>query len=486
MLNTTPNNTIAWKELSACFESGQDRKLASAFSSICYRFNSLFTPFNFSLKSFCTLKNFRRNLKITGFFSRFLVLISLGYIWSFSVLAEDIKPTEEVEPTEEVTLKKEDSWYSDFKVLPFGFVSDSIGNSIGAAGVLKGVGQPQAALLGATFVSDKGSYMTSFGAYNYELNNRWLFDFDAYLGEFKDYDYYFGHATRNNSSRHESVETDGKESRLRMKFHYVLPIGLGKEQAAQASYSPLRDITGMNPIDSGVTTINFTPFYRARKLDDSDDVGFEEDESTWGVIFGLDWDNRDSVRNTTKGSHTLVNFTYAPDMGNDDYWSTWEFQNSQYFDIGSLGNIFNKQVIAFDFYTAGSPSWDKGSDGEHRPPEYAGVRLGGLYRQRGFTSGRFTGRAAINYSLEYRVMPDWQPLQNWPVFDWYNVPWWQWVLFADVGRVADDYDISDLHQNMQTSFGGGVRFQVENIVIRTEVAWADNDNMFRIMVNQPF
>lgn len=379
--------------------------------------------------------------------------------------------------------KKDDSWYSDFKVVPFGFISDSIGNSIGAAGLLKGVGQPQAALLGAAFVSDKGSYVTYLGEYNYQLSDRWLVDSDAYLAQFNDYNYYLGEATRNHSDFDDYVETDGRESRIQAKFRYVLPLGLGKEQAAKASYSPRRTITGMTPWDSGVTTLGIAPFYKTRKLDDID---YDEADSTWGATFSVDWDNRDSTRNTTQGSHTIFNYTYAPDLGNDESWSTWEFQNSQYFDIGSLGNLFNKQVIAFDFYTAGTPSWEQGSDGKHRPPEYAGVRLGGLYRQRGFSSGRFTGRAAINYSLEYRVMPDWQPLQNWPVFDWYNVPWWQWVLFTDVGRVADDYDLAELHENMQVSYGGAVRFQVEGVVVRAEMAWGDEESMFRVMVNQPF
>ena len=379
--------------------------------------------------------------------------------------------------------EKDDSWYSDFKVVPFGFISDSIGNSIGAAGLLKGVGQPQAALLGAAFVSDKGSYVTYLGGYNYQLSDRWLVDSDAYLAQFKDYNYYLGEATNNDSDFDDYVETDGRESRIQAKFRYVLPFGLGKEEAAKASYSPHRDIKGMTPWDSGVTTLGVAPFYKTRKLDDID---YDEDESTWGAIFSLDWDNRDNTRNTTRGSHTIFNYTYAPDIGNDESWSTWEFQNSQYFDIGPLGNLFNKQVIAFDFYTAGTPGWNNGSDGEHRPPEYAGVRLGGLYRQRGFSSGRFTGRAAVNYSLEYRVMPDWQPLQNWPVFDWYKVPWWQWVLFTDVGRVADEYDVSELHENMQVSYGGAVRIQVEGVVVRAEMAWGDEESMFRVMVNQPF
>lgn len=39
---------------------------------------------------------------------------------------------------------------------------------------------------------------------------------------------------------------------------------------------------------------------------------------------------------------------------------------------------------------------------------------------------------------------------------------------------------------MKWSAGGAVRFQVEGIVVRTEISWGSEDNLFRVMVNQPF
>ncbi len=145
-------------------------------------------------------------------------------------------------------------------------------------------------------------------------------------------------------------------------------------------------------------------------------------------------------------------------------------------------------MFAFNVYTADTPSWNNtdAEHGYHRPPEYAGVKLGGLYRLRSYQTGRFVGRSAISYSAEYRVMPEWQPLGDWPVFNWYDVPWWQWVAFADVGRVADSYNVSELHSSMKWSAGGAVRFQVEGVVVRTEMAWGNEESIFRVMVNQPF
>lgn len=161
--------------------------------------------------------------------------------------------------------------------------------------------------------------------------------------------------------------------------------------------------------------------------------------------------------------------------------------NSQYWDIGPLNDFFNKQVLAFSVYTADTPTWNNCSNNQcQRPPEYESVKLGGLFRLRSFTAGRFHGRSAISYTAEYRVMPEWQPLGSWPVFSLYNVPWWQWVAFTDVGRVADEYNLKTLHEDMKWSAGGAIRFQVEGVVVRTEVAWGSEDSIFRVMVNQPF
>lgn len=81
------------------------------------------------------------------------------------------------------------------------------------------------------------------------------------------------------------------------------------------------------------------------------------------------------------------------------------------------------------------------------------------------------------------MIPEWQPLSEWSAFNWYNVPWWQWVAFAVVGRVADSYNLSELHSDMKWSAGGAVRFQVEGVVVQTEMAWGSEESTFRVMVN---
>lgn len=45
-------------------------------------------------------------------------------------------------------------------------------------------------------------------------------------------------------------------------------------------------------------------------------------------------------------------------------------------------------------------------------PDYYGAKLGGFYRMRGFDSRRFHDKAGIYYSVEYRMIPQWQPLKE--------------------------------------------------------------------------
>ncbi|WP_375751619.1 BamA/TamA family outer membrane protein [Vibrio sp. HN007] len=375
------------------------------------------------------------------------------------------------------------SWDHETAFVPFFYTSDSMGFTLGAAGLVKGVGQPQAGILGIGLYSDKGSHLSYFSGVNYQLGDSWLLGADGYSAKFVEFDYFLGEQGGNASSANQTTITDGRESNYRLSFRYVLPIGNAKNSGADAALQSSRIITGKTPFESGVTTFELQPFYSSRDLS----INYDEPEESWGVSFELDWDNRNDVRNPTKGSRTRLNMTYSPEYKADSGWTKLEFENSHYWDIGKLDDVFDKQVLAFSFYTADTPNWgDCNSQECHRPPEYERVMLGGLYRLRSYGSGRFHGRSAIHYSTEYRVMPDWQPLGEWPVFNFYDVPWWQWVGFLDVGRVADEYNLKTLHTDMRWSAGGAIRFQVEGIVVRTEMAWGQEESMFRVMVNQPF
>ncbi|KIF50856.1 BamA/TamA family outer membrane protein [Vibrio owensii] len=379
----------------------------------------------------------------------------------------------------QIVAKEKDSAF-----VPFYFSTDTMGSTIGLAGVAKGVGQPQAALFGMGLYSEKDSYVGFLSAFNYALSSNLLFSTQMYQARFNDNPYYLDNQGSNNSSTEDKTITNGDEENYKLEFKYLLPWGNVREHGLLGAFQPVRDVSFASPVDSGVSSIIFTPFYSSRELDIYND---KKEEAT-GFSLTFDWDNRDSVRNTTRGSHTSFDLTTgAESLQSEDLWLKWEFQNSQYYSLGPLGDWFDQQVLAFDFYTADTPTWNK-CDGLMcaRPPEQEQVRLGGLYRLRGYTAGRYHGRSAIHYSAEYRVLPDWQPLDDIPLINYYDLPWWQWVAFVEVGRVADDYDLKTLHEDMKWNVGGAVRFQVEGIVVRAEMAKGADEGTFRVMINQPF
>lgn len=371
----------------------------------------------------------------------------------------------------------------DSAFVPFYFSTETMGNTFGVAGVAKGVGQPQAALFGTALYSDKDSYVVFLSAFNYALSQNLLFSTQMYQARFNDNPYYLGDQGSNDSSDLDKTITDGYEQNYQAEFKYLLPWGNVAEHGLLGAFQPIKDVSFASPLESGVSSIIFTPFYTSRELKD-----LNETEEATGFNLSFDWDNRDSTRNPTKGSHSLLKLTTgSDDWSEGDPWFKWTFQNSQYYALGPLGDWFDQQVLAFDFYTADTPTWNNCSGQEcARPPETEQARLGGLYRLRGYTGGRFHGRSAVHYSAEYRVLPDWQPLEDIPLINYYDLPWWQWVAFAEVGRVADEYDVKTLHTDMKWSLGGAVRFQVEGIVVRAELARGGDEGTFRVMVNQPF
>lgn len=365
----------------------------------------------------------------------------------------------------------------DSAFLPFYFSTETLGNTVGIAGVAKGVGQPQAALFGAALYTDKKSYVTFLSAFNYALTDQLLVSSQLYKAQFNQNPYYIGDQGNNDSVASDKTITNGLEQNYEVEFKYLLPWGNVAQNGLLGVFQPIRDVSFASPLESGVSSISLTPFYSSRRLDINNTT-----EKSTGFELILDWDNRDSVRNPTKGSHTALTTTVgAQSWQSEDRWTKVEFQNSQYYALGPLGDLFDQQVLAFDFYTADTPNWNN-----ERPPEQEQVSLGGLYRLRGYTSGRFHGRSAVHYSAEYRVIPEWQPLDEIPLINYYDLPWWQWVFFAEAGRVADQYDLKTLHKDMKWNLGGAVRFQVEGIVVRAEYAQGADEGTFRVMINQPF
>ncbi|MCP4450690.1 MAG: hypothetical protein GY809_04460 [Planctomycetes bacterium] len=149
-----------------------------------------------------------------------------------------------------------------------------------------------------------------------------------------------------------------------------------------------------------------------------------------------------------------------------------------------------QRVLAFNAWLSDVPTWqlktvDNHIMTDHAPPYYEGSTLGGFDRMRAFPDNRFHDRSAAYYSAGYRAIPDWNSLEN---LSWLpvNVNWWQWVIYGEVGRVAGNLNLRELHEDMKWDVGAGIRVFSEGSVGRLSVAVSRKDVALLVMFGHPF
>lgn len=415
--------------------------------------------------------------------TRFLLLMAT---LSAGVVANELQMVDTAISVESVEPLLSADKAAEFVTVPLIFSTETLSTAFGGAGVVKHAGQAQAAALGIGLYTSNDSWVTYLGLFNYQIPTwqQWLFSAEGYQAHYQEGIYYVPVEDLVNPGVEDTdrVISVGDEAFYRLHMKYVLPIGHGAQGAAR-SLIPVKDNISWNPMVSGITSVRLTPFLRRQTLELYDDLP----DSTQGFELLFNWDNRDNGNGSHLGGQT--SFTLSRDFGSGtrSSWTTWEFEQSAFVPLGD-NSWFHQQVLAFNFYLADTPTWDsQNSDGTyHRPPSFAGVSLGGFERLRGYSSRQFAGRSAVDYALEYRVQPHWQPLQNWPVFNLYQVPWWEWVVFAEAGKVTQNFDLNELHQEMKWIYGVAARFEIEQVVVRTEFAFGGDESQVWVMVNQPF
>lgn len=421
-------------------------------------------------------------------FAAFFLLVLLAVVSSFG---------------QEVRVGPEGEVSQQTLSLPYAFYNDSFGFAVGYVYGVVGRPQKQATLLTTVMAGTKGSALGFLLGRDLQMPRveRLFLDPVISVGYFKDNEVYIDgnpdfpneRAGSNDSDTDNFVEGDGWDNFFRLKFKYLLPIGAGRDEII-ATFKIKDGLleagstggTSINPFKSGRNFLELRPFYRSQQID-GDDV--DETIKTNGLDFSVFLDNRDFWANPSKGFG--LRGKVSRDFGwfdSSDSWTNAEGELDVYIPF-QLGTWLKQGVVALDYWTSYSPTWDEQPDGtiDNRPPSYTGSTLGGLWRLRGYPSQRFNDKAAIYYAAELRLIPRWNPFNRWDWLQKYvGIQWLQFAPFVEVGRVAPSWNLETLHSDMKWSVGLGLRAWAKGIVVRIDSAVSEEDFKVQMMVAQPF
>jgi hypothetical protein len=387
--------------------------------------------------------------------------------------------------------------------LPYGFWNESFGAAAAYVYAVNGYPQPQSALLGTLMAGTEGSAMGLIMGQNIRLFGveRLFFDPILSIGYYRDIDAYVDgnpnfpteRAGSNDSHRDDFISGSGSDIFFRFRFKYLLPIGSGREDVLPAYRFDAGLLTdgasgaaAWNPLTSGRTFLELRPFYRTQNIDNDE---LNEEQNTNGLELNVLWDNRDYPNSPARGNALSLKATRDWGVANSSAsWTNYSLEYDHYWPLREVAG-FRESVLAVDFWTSYSPTWEVQPDGTvaHNPPAFSGATLGGLFRMRAYPTQRFSDRAAAYYAAELRMIPKWNFFDR---FAWVQervgVEWIQLVGFGEVGRVAPSYNIRELHRDMRWDAGIGLRIWAKGLVARVDVAYSDEGVGVQMMVGQPF
>ena len=393
---------------------------------------------------------------------------------------------------------------SEYNWLPYAFYTKSLGLTFGVGGGKTAFPQEQSSVLGTLAFGTKGTYFFAGGVTDLRVpgTKRLFLDFMFSSGYYVDDTIYINgnpefrneRAGSNESSKENFVEETFWDSWAELRFFYLLPFGHGKDTIIN-KYAINNGIlksgaTGgdsWNPLKSGKTYLHVTPAWRNQTLDlDSNITG-----DTLNVKVGLEYNNFDFPFNPSKGSKQEVYYTH--DFSNNKRigeWEMYEFEYSKIFNINTVPGS-KQQGIAVDFWTAYVPTWETEEINgveviTKRPPYYEGATLGGFYRMRAYEGNRFHDKASIYGSVEYRIIPEWQPLLSNPILKYFELDWMQLAFFAEAGRVAPEWDIEELMTDLKFDAGVGLRAMLMKSVFRLDLSVGEEGSRVVAMYGQAF
>ena len=84
------------------------------------------------------------------------------------------------------------------------------------------------------------------------------------------------------------------------------------------------------------------------------------------------------------------------------------------------------------------------------------------------------------------MVPGWQPLPSVEELRVARIDWWQLALFAEVGRVAPTWSLTDLHEDMNWDAGVSLRVFARKAIVRLDFAIGPEQSAIWIDLGHPF
>jgi len=381
-------------------------------------------------------------------------------------------------------------------LFPMAFYSNSTEFAAGGIGLTVGVGQPQLLLGGAAFGSTNGSFGLYFINRDFQFQGmeRLFMDSWVFASRFAESDQYIDgnpdfpdqQAGTNDSSEDNFIVADTYRGRLEAKFKYLLPIGDGADQPID--YYDVKNgelVEGasgahsyFNPFASGNTYLELTPFALWRHvIPDGPEDSF--DANTFGLRFGVRWNNTDFRPNPSRGNELRVELTRDFGIFNSaGAYTAIEAEYAHFIPVGS-SEWFSQQVVALNLWTVAEISGEA--------PYYTGATLGGFNRFRGYPFTRFHDNSAIVGTAELRLTLASNPIAQFQAIDrWLQTRFVQLVCFGEVGRVGSNYSADELLTDLKWDAGVGVRVLARRAIVRFDLAFSEEDVQFWIMAGHAF
>ncbi len=378
--------------------------------------------------------------------------------------------------------------------LPFGFYSNSIGWVVGSFTSIKGYPQKNSFTKAGAIISSNGSkyvYLQADEVQN-PLFKRQFIRPDLFVGKLGDVKEYIGPPDErgivpgsNKSREDQHLLLHGTDYWFELNLKHLLPVGKGVD----TDFDYTIDIRNREQINEpfceiGKLFLETKLIYRDMTLKNN---YANLKIVTAAVDFSISNDNTNYIYFPTYGTYQKVSYIKQfKAFGCDVPADIWKADFRYFYPIFDGINSY-PSVLAFNFVTMDTPSWDTKYKGKYKRGKlFVGPTLGGTKYLRGYKDLKYHDRAMLYYSMELRKNLDWNPFNYYEWTRKIGIDVLQLALFGDLGRVAPKWDFAEFHRDMQYTYGIGLRALMQGMVLRMDIGQSKENLMIQMFVENPF